>query len=176
MEKTPGNTLPTLVEALARFSEGEEQFDDVTLLQLSLDAGREWHFENPDYSVITLVCDGLEEALQGLPQESRALFSMAADEVMNNCISYAYEGVEKPLLTVRLEQEGETLRLSFEDNGIPFNPLELDQRERLEQDIIQRGAGGLDIEFVKTFSDRAYYEYREGRNCLTFEKNGVSGL
>ena len=176
LEKTPGNTLPALVEALARFSEGEEQFDDVTLLQLSLDAGREWHFENPDYSVITVVCDGLEEALQGLPQESRALFSMAADEVMNNCISYAYEGVEKPLLTVRLEQEGETLRLSFEDNGIPFNPLELDQRERLERDIIQRDAGGLGIEFVKTFSDRVYYEYREGRNCLTFEKNGVSGL
>ncbi|MBQ7146780.1 MAG: SpoIIE family protein phosphatase, partial [Lachnospiraceae bacterium] len=39
LEESRGNALPELVEALTRFSEGEEQFDDVTMLQLTVGGG-----------------------------------------------------------------------------------------------------------------------------------------
>ena len=201
LEESRGNALPELVEALTRFSEGEEQFDDVTLLQLTVrggdscpppDAGEggsppqavvgggylhptpTWTFSPPSFSDITTVCDELHDLLPDVSPEALAQLCMVTDEIMNNCISYAYKGVAKPRLQITLERTEEAACLSFADNGNPYNPLASDSDDHLEKDILTRGAGGMGIPFIKSFADDVRYEYKDGENRLRVEKRIIA--
>ena len=59
--------------------------------------------------------------------------------------------------------------LQFEDEGIPYNPL-----EKADPDITlppeQRPCGGLGIFMVKKTMDRVDYEYKNNENRLTLVK------
>ena len=170
LESTPDNTLPALYESLNRFSDGAEQFDDVTLLQLSLKDPRHWTFKNPSYSDITTVCDGIAEALKDIHPEASAHLSIAADEIINNCISYGFDGIKEPFLSVRLRLTKQQAELTFEDNGNPYDPFST-PREMPREDILERPEGGLGIHFVKEFCDETLYEYAAGKNRLILRKN-----
>ena len=169
LERVPGNVLGSLYEALLQFSGGEEQFDDVTLLQLSLKSPYSWELKNPAYSDITAVCDGIGEALKDKDPESAAGLKIAADEIINNCISYAFADVNEPQLNVRLTVRDDEATLLFEDNGRPYDPLSAPGADP-DENILERQAGGLGILFVKEFTDDISYEYADGKNRLTLRK------
>ena len=98
---------------------------------------------------------------------------MMTDEIVNNCVSYAFADrapdAEKPELDVALSVSGETVRLSFLDNGIPFDPLHAENPDT-EENPLERAPGGMGIFFVRQFSDRVSYEYRGGKNRLALIK------
>ena len=163
-----------LYEGLKAFTGGAEQFDDVTMLLLKIGETERFVFPNPDYDVITSLCDSLEERLSDYDPEARSQVGMMTDEIINNIVSYAFEdrppAAEKPELDVELSVSGEQICLRFTDNGKPFNPLTADSPDT-EENPLTRAAGGLGIFFVKQFSDTVSYEYRDGRNCLRLIKN-----
>nr|MBQ6242321.1 SpoIIE family protein phosphatase [Lachnospiraceae bacterium] len=170
LERTPGNTLPALYDALAAFANGAEQFDDVTLLQLTAGTEKSWELAPPSYDDITTVCDGLHELLADLPADPVSELCMVTDEVMNNCISYAYDGVPAPALHVALSRFAGLAQLEFADNGNPFDPLAQDTDAHMADDLLERPEGGMGIFLVKQFADAVRYEYRDGRNVLTIKK------
>lgn len=154
-----------LYQALLDFCDGAEQFDDVTMLALSLEGPRRMELENPRYDDIPAVTDFVRRALAGCDPDRIAQVGIVVDEVMNNQISYAFSGVARPQITVSVSlREGEA-ELCFADNGIAFDPL----HDVTEEDL-ERSEGGLGLQFVKAFTDNQRYERRAGRNYLYLRK------
>ena len=51
----------------------------------------------------------------------------------------------------------------------PNDPLQVENPDT-EENPLSRAAGGMGIFFVRQFSDRVSYEYRDGKNRLTLIK------
>ena len=169
LEKDGGNVLETLYRELNDFSEGTDQFDDVTMLLLSIDEKTEFVFTDPKFDDITVLCDAVSEKMSGFDPEKVSQLSMVCDEWMNNVISYAFENTAQPELKVDLSVNGDEASLLFEDNGSSFNPL-LQQSVNVLENPMTRSPGGMGILFVKEFSDSVIYERLGGKNVLRIGK------
>ena len=163
--------------AVNGFVQDAEQFDDLTMLCLEYKGPKE---EKPvkeltvDATVenIAAVTAFVEEELDAIecPMKARMHLSVAIDEIMANIAQYAYDAGPGPL-TVRFafDEETRTVRLTFVDKGMPYNPLEKeDPNVKLSAD--DRPIGGLGIFLVKKTMDAMAYEYKFGQNVLTIEK------
>ena len=159
------NPTDTLYGALLKFCDGAEQFDDVTMLALYLEEPKSLEIENPSYDDISAVTDFVRDALAGCDPDRLAQVGILVDEIMNNQISYAFAGVEKPLIRVSVSLRAGEAELCFADNGRAFDPLKDVSAEDLE-----RSEGGLGLEFVRAFSDAQRYERKDGFNRLLLTK------
>lgn len=105
--------------------------------------------------------DGLLERL-GCSMRSQTQIDIAIDEIFSNICHYAY-GKDVGKATIRLEplEDEHAVRLTFEDEGIAFDPL-----ARVDPDVTlglhERRIGGLGIFMVKKTMDRLHY-VRDGR-------------
>ena len=96
------------------------------------------------------------------------LFLIAAEEIFVNIAHYAYKNAHG---MVRITMDGmpNGIKVSFRDEGIPYNPLEKDDPE-LAGDAADREVGGMGIFMTKTIMDHLKYEYVGGCNVLTMDK------
>ena len=119
-------------------------------------------------AVIDFVDRELERA--DCPMRVKIQIDIAIDELFSNIAHYAY-GNEGGQVRVQIEMESDprAVRITFQDEGMPFNPL-----EREDPDVTgsarERKIGGLGIFLVKKSMDAVLYEYRDGINCLTVRK------
>lgn len=122
---------------------------------------------------IQTVTDFVNEQLEsiGCPMKTQIQIDIAIDELFGNIAHYAYNPEIGPA-TVRVEVEEDPLavRISFIDNGMPYDPL-----ARADPDVTlsaeERGIGGLGIYMVKKSMDNVSYEYKDGQNVLKILKN-----
>ncbi len=93
---------------------------------------------------------------------------LAVEEIFVNIAHYAYSGKGGEASVTCSIADG-TMTITFEDCGIPFNPL-----EKKDPDITlsaeERSIGGLGIFLTKKFMDSVNYVYEDGKNKLTFSK------
>lgn len=96
---------------------------------------------------------------------------LAVEEIFVNISSYAYDPSVGPA-EVRCEVLKEPLRvvIQFLDGGKPFDPLAKEDADISEDALLGRD-GGLGILLVKETMDNVSYEYVNGKNILTIEKN-----
>ena len=118
--------------------------------------------------VLAFVTEGLA-GLEAEP-EKRYQLEVAVEEVFSNIAFYAY-GPEAGPVAIALEADPETSRavIRFADFGKAYDPLakpDPDVRVALKA----RKRGGLGIYMVKQQVDRIAYEYADGENVLTIEK------
>ena len=66
--------------------------------------------------------------------------------------------------------DNQVLTLTIEDEGIPFNPLEMKEPE-VPADLIDVRIGGLGIHIVRKLMDDIRYNRKQGRNKLTMKKS-----
>ena len=99
--------------------------------------------------------------------------SIAAEEIFVNIAHYAYEpdsGESTIRCQVDKEKEPIQVTIEFLDSGIPYDPL-----SRMDPDVTlsaeARDIGGLGIFMVKEMMDNVSYDYRDGKNILTLQKN-----
>ena len=170
IEKSNGNVMDELYNELIKFSGEAEQFDDVTMLTLDISKTLSISLDSPTYDDITNVTDKVNVLLENINQEKRAEIDIIIDELMNNYISYAFENVGTPHLDIELDLMPETITLSFVDNGMLFNPLELKETE-IEEDPSKREIGGLGVMIVKTYSDKIEYSAIDNMNHLIIKKS-----
>ena len=127
----------------------------------------------------------LRNTLEDLPVLERALASFASDrgltrddlnrlnlvleELMINVISYAYDDQDEHQIVVRLGLENDELVIEVEDDGRPFNPLEVPPPD-LDRPLIERQVGGLGLHLVRNFVDEIHYRRIEGKNVLSLSK------
>ena len=119
---------------------------------------------------ICLLTGAVEELLETLeaPMKACMQINVAIDELLSNICYYAYgDGVGKAYVTVETMPDKRGISITLEDE--PFNPLSHEDPD-VTLGLDERGIGGLGIMLVKRTMDDVRYEYKNGRNRLTFVK------
>jgi serine/threonine-protein kinase RsbW len=95
--------------------------------------------------------------------------NVALDEILTNVISYGYPEGGEHMITVRLALKAADLVIEVEDDGRPFNPLEIAPPD-LEESPEERSIGGLGLHFVRKMMDRLEYRREQDKNILLMIK------
>ena len=121
------------------------------------------------YTVIDEIKDCLKK--NNCPEDVITEISIAAEEIFVNIVNYAYGG-DEGLANVEIDvsPNPKVCRLVFKDSGVPYNPLEKEDPD-IELGVEERKVGGLGIFMAKEIMDKMTYEYKDGKNVLTIEKN-----
>ncbi len=103
---------------------------------------------------------------KGMTRRQLARLRLVAEELCVNICQYAYGPSGGPMtLALGLSADGRYLLLRFADEGVPFNPLDV-QDERLAMPLEERPAGGLGIYLVRTLACSARYRRAGEKNYL----------
>ena len=125
---------------------------------------------------IDAIGEFLDNLLEDVPvsAETRAQLDMAVEEIFVNISHYAYgEGTGEVVVRGGVTAEPpHTVTLSFEDEGVAFNPLDRKPPD-LTPAVRRRQIGGLGIFLARSMSDEIGYERKDGKNILTIKKKMV---
>lgn len=117
--------------------------------------------------VLAFIDEQLEE--MNCPMKVQMQIDVAVEEIFVNIASYAYKpGTGDATITITKLDTG-AVSITFEDSGIPYNPLEKEDPD-ITLPADERKIGGLGIYMVKKSMDKMRYEYRNRLNILTIEK------
>ena len=161
-----------------RFEGGTEQSDDITLLALCYEGNSP---EKPS-AVLELTAENQISEIprvnaafnafseqQGLPQTVATRINVIFDELLTNIVSYAFRDEARHAINIRVELSEQLLRLTIDDDGLPFNPFEAAAPDTsLPMD--ERETGGLGIHLVRSMVDDVSYQRRIDGNSLTLVK------
>ena len=171
-------------EDVERYVGDAPQYDDITVLSVRYKGGNklkgasgEVRGDMIEVETITkkvdVITDFVDERLEaiGCPLKARLQIDVAIDEVFANICEYAYSEGGPSLAWVYFEQldGGKRVRITFEDEGLPFNPLEVPPPD-ITLSLDERGIGGYGIFIVRNTMDEVSYERRNNRNVLSFCK------
>ena len=95
--------------------------------------------------------------------------NLALAEVVNNIISYAYKDKNEHQINIHMELEGPELVLKVEDDGVPFNPLEVPEPD-INKPLEERQPGGLGLFFVRNLTDKLDYRRDKDKNIFIMQK------
>ena len=95
---------------------------------------------------------------------------LVIEEIFINIVNYAYKDEEEKAVCVDIRKDNQKMIITFEDNGIPFNPLDNEDPD-IRLNAEERQIGGLGIYLVKKIMDDVKYLYKENKNILIIEKN-----
>ena len=93
-----------------------------------------------------------------------AHLDLAVEEIVVNICSYAYQ-IPPGEITVRLEETEDALAVDFIDNGVPFDPLAVEEPD-VARPLQEREQGGLGILLVRRVMDEVHYRREKDRNYL----------
>jgi anti-sigma regulatory factor (Ser/Thr protein kinase) len=99
--------------------------------------------------------------------------NLALDEIVTNIISYGFDDTAEHAIVLRFSLEGDDWVAEVEDDGKPFNPLDVPE-PNIAAPLEQQENHGRGIFLVRKVMDRVEYHRREDRNVLTLRKR-VSG-
>lgn len=120
--------------------------------------------------IVTQFITGELEKLN-CPAKAEMQIIVAIDELFGNIARYAYSPkIGKATVRVEIEDDPLSVIITFIDNGVPFNPLELDDPDT-DAPADERKIGGLGIFMVKKTMNMVEYEYSQGQNILKIKKN-----
>lgn len=91
---------------------------------------------------------------------------LSVNEALTNIMSYAYRDGGEHDIIVALHAQPDAIRVEVEDDGVPFNPLEVSLDETPES-LEQSRPTGRGIPLMRGFMDELHYARRDGRNVLT---------
>ena len=123
----------------------------------------------------------LEETLEeiGCGMKESMQLSVALEEIFVNIAHYAYAKTDSSgkiipdtgsgQMSLTLVAEDGKVYMTFEDEGIPYNPLEKKDPD-VTLSVEEREIGGLGIYMVKKSMDEITYENKDGKNILTLMK------
>ena len=104
-----------------------------------------------------------------LPAGLTFAVNVALEEILTNIISYGYTDNKEHDILIRLScTEGEVIA-EVEDNGRPFNPLEVAEPDT-SKPLEDRSVGGLGIHLARKLMDELAYRRQEGKNLLVLKK------
>jgi sigma-B regulation protein RsbU (phosphoserine phosphatase) len=95
--------------------------------------------------------------------------NLALEEILTNIISYGYTDNREHEITVSLSAQPGEVRAEVQDDGQPFNPLEVPEPDTTKP-LEERAIGGLGIHLVRKLMDGLEYKRQGERNFLTIKK------
>ena len=103
----------------------------------------------------------------GLCDEETFRLDLCLSELVTNIASYGTDDGSPPTIEIEVTPEADAVRVRLSDDGIAFDPLEMQHREP-DADLATAIPGGHGIHLVREFSDALRYERAGGRNVLEF--------
>ena len=121
---------------------------------------------------LSRVLNMTEDFLKGhCCEEIKNEILISIDEMFINIAHYAYgEGEGYALITLELLEYPKRLKIVLKDQGTEFNPFAKEDPDT-DLSMEERKIGGLGIFMVKDYMDDYSYEYLNGYNIVTLEKN-----
>ena len=174
LEKCLADYKPNHQESLIDYINGKvhgftvnaAQNDDITMLSLTSEL----------QNIITLSPDKQEfEKIKAvimnsnIPQNLKLPLCLTSEEIFVNICSYAFENTDGERIIKFSLYQSDHIEVSFEDNGIKYNPLENDLTNPDEYDVDNQ-IGGLGKVIIFGIADDINYEYKNNRNILTIKK------
>lgn len=111
---------------------------------------------------------------------------LACEEALVNIISHGYPKKVGTIEISCISNCGESLHISIEDDGLPFNPLQAvkqlipDNFEEMKENAGVQEVGGYGIYFIVNMMDDVSYRHQNGKNSLLLTKllnpKGTIGL
>ncbi len=122
-------------------------------------------------SEIDKVADFIAEAGKKYLVDDESVFdvSVALDEVINNIISYGYNGSPNFDIKIEFLLKNKLLCVIVSDEGKLFNPLKIEKPD-LSKSIEDKPIGGLGFFLVKKLMDSVEYKTEENKNILFLYK------
>ena len=164
--------VPKLREELNQYSEGKEQFDDITMLMVEFHKGanitssRVFKADTSELNNLFNYSSSLLEILN-FSKRDIIMINTALEEVFVHMAKYAYKG--KGALEVSLSNDKDNIRFVFRDAGEPYNPLDV-QKPKITATSDEREMNDLGIYMAKSIMDETLYEYVDNHNVLTLVK------
>jgi len=119
-----------------------------------------------DIEAVSRLHEAVEDfaARAGLPEVRRLDIRLALEEAFVNVVRYAWEGGQH-LIHLRLVREAGGVVAVLDDDGRPFNPLEVPPFNS-DTPLKERREGGMGINMIRSLTDEQTYERCGGRNRL----------
>jgi anti-sigma regulatory factor (Ser/Thr protein kinase) len=109
-----------------------------------------------------------------LSKSSLFAMKLCCEETFMNIVMHSYQPEntliqdDYNVVNLAVDKSTQDIILLIEDNGIPFNPLEKEEK-KLPNDLQDVMIGGLGISLMKKFSKSIKYEPKNAGNRLIFE-------
>ena len=170
-DPSPKSLCNVVRMAVAAFADDAPQADDLTVLSV-------WYVSRPQRFVRSFapVKEGvasasafLDECLGNTDQQSvLPVLHVILDEICSNIVKHS--GATGFEVDIELMRDPSGVRLTFSDDGTPYNPLaHADPDTTLPAE--ERPIGGLGIMMVKRMSNSMHYERLHDRNFLAVVKH-----
>lgn len=101
----------------------------------------------------------------GLPIGAAWKLQVALDEILSNIVRYAYAGRGPVDIDIEFAFRHGIVTVTVTDAGPRFNPLDVPPPPT-DLPLDERQPGGLGLALVRSLTDEARYEWRDGRNTL----------
>ena len=108
-------------------------------------------------------------AENGLPEDLALDVTLALEEMFLNVVQHGYLDAGEHDIRVGLALERGHVSLTIEDDGVPFNPMEVAPPDT-NAPVEQRKIGGLGIHLVQSVMDGIEYSREHDRNRLVMRK------
>ena len=173
--KSMHELLAAVKESIDAFVGDAPQFDDITMLGLEYKGDKNMLEKTLDATIenIDPITDFINEQLElsSCPLKVITQIDVAIDEIFSNIARYAYQSkVGKATVQIEIFEDPKSVAITFIDSGIQFNPLDLKDPD-ISAKAEVREVGGLGVYIVKKSMDKVTYEYQDGKNILTIQKN-----
>ena len=162
--------------AVAAFSEGVPQADDITVLAVQYISRPKRYGRSfpPRQEGVSAASEFLDECIGKVEDGGDAGFKAALpalhvilDEICSNIVRHS--GASGFVVDIELFADPRSVKLTFIDDGKPYDPVShADPDTSLPAE--KRPIGGLGIMMVRKMSDSMGYERSHDRNFLTVEK------
>ena len=165
--QSPFDALNQVKNDVAEFTQGAEQSDDLTMLEILFCQAPEGTFvteaqvKNVDKVLGFVEQDVIKNKIS---KENQSKIMIITEEVFSNIAQYAYRKTGMARITTKLTDGIYYLR--FTDNGPEYNPQKTAAPD-LTKPIDERSIGGLGIFLVKKMADKLEYRRENGQNILT---------
>ena len=158
---TPEKAVRMIDDAVARFCGENDASDDLTVLALMYTEPPEapdWQPLPPALSSFETVKKAVIGIMGDTPRARQCL--LACDEALTNIVRYSGAA---SIFFACAEEDG-CLRVSFRDNGIPFDPTAYRPEEK-ELDLLD--SGGMGLNMIRQIASSMHYERRNQENIFT---------
>ncbi len=172
-DQSPDAVLASVKRDIDSFVGDAPQFDDITMLCMefkkSTDGNEGRVVTAPSIDAAAELTAYIETTLEEkeAPVGVIAKMSIALDEIYSNIVKFSGAGYAKIVCGV---ENSNTAYLIFEDNGMPYNPMEQEDPD-ITLSAEERQIGGLGIFMVKKSMSSMDYKYTGGKNHLTLKLN-----
>ena len=166
------NLCDNIEKDIHEFEEGNEQFDDLTMLAFRYNGNDRREIIVPAIvNNIERVTDFINGKLheRKVPLKIQTQLDVVIDELMSNIAKFAYRGKKTGNVSVSIDFDEKAVSMTFRDSGMPFNPIEQTDPD-VNAPIEKRKIGGLGLFLVRKTMDELNYEYKDGQNILTIKK------